>query len=280
MLALPTLAHAKPLKVVASFSVLGDLVKQIGGDAVTVTTLVGPNSDTHTYEPKPSDAKAVGEADLLVVNGLGLEGWMDRLREAAGYKGPIVVATKTIKPLNSKEEGVDPHAWQSVANAVDYTYMIESGLTKIDPGKALFYHKNADAYRAKLIDLDDEIRAAYQPIPREKRLVITTHDAFGYYGHEYGVTFLAPEGLSTETEATPRAVANLIGQIKQTHAHAVFIENMSDPRLIKEIATESGVDVSGELYSDALSPPGGPAGTYLDMLRYNTGMLTRAMTAK
>jgi zinc/manganese transport system substrate-binding protein len=277
LIALPALAQAAPLKVVASFSVLGDLVKQVGGDQVAVTTLVGPNGDTHTYEPKPSDAKAIGAADLLVVNGLGLEGWMDRLRQAAGYKGPVIVVSQQVKPLKSQEDGTDPHAWQSIPNALLYVTAIEAGLAKADPADAALFHQNAAAYRARLTALDGQVRAAFQPIPAARRLVITTHDAFGYYGHEYGITFLAPEGFSTESEASPKAVASLIGQIRRSGTHAVFIENMSDPRLINEIAQESGVDVTGQLYSDALSPPDGPAATYIDMLRWNTAALAKAM---
>ncbi len=277
-LAFPLPATAAPMKVIASFSILGDLVEQVGGDDVAVTTLVGPNGDTHEYEPRPSDAQAIAAADLLVVNGLGLEGWMERLKEASGYKGPVVVGTANIDPVHPGHgAGIDPHAWQSVRNAIGYVDAIEAGLEKVDPAHEADYQKRANAYRKTLRMLDDDVHATFVNIAPAKRIVITTHDAFGYYGQEYGIRFLAPEGLSTESEPTAQAISNLISQIKQQHVHAVFIENMSDPRLTRQIATEAGVDVTGELYSDALSVPSGPASSYIDMVRYNTGMLARAM---
>jgi zinc/manganese transport system substrate-binding protein len=272
-----TSAHAAPLKVVASFSILGDLVHQIGGDDVEVTTLVGPDGDAHTYEPTPADAKAIASADLVVVNGLGLDTWMDHLEQASGYKGMTVIATTGVVPMKSETEGVDPHAWQSVGNARLYGDAIEAALEKADPAHAEDYQEHHGRFEAELFMLDKEVRHAFAAIPEDQRVVITTHDAFGYYGRDYDIKFLAPEGISTESEASAMDVSKLITQIRQDRVKAVFIENMSDPRLIQRIAAEAGVDVSGQLYSDALSKPDGPAATYISMVRYNTRMLAAAM---
>jgi zinc/manganese transport system substrate-binding protein len=220
--------------------------------------------------------QAIAGADVLVVNGLGLEGWMARLEQSAGYQGPVIVATEKVTPLQD-EHATDPHAWQSVKNAELYVQTIAAGLAKADPAHAVDYAQNALAYTAKLQKLDAEVWAAYQGIPADKRIVITTHDAFAYYGHEYGIKFLAAEGISTEGEAKPADVASLIRQIRDKKTRAVFIENMTDPRLIQQIASEAGVKLDGELYSDALSQPDGPAATYIDMMAHNTAELSRAM---
>jgi len=284
-------AGADPLRVVASFSVLGDLVHQVGGGHVSVTTLVGPNGDAHVFEPSPTNAKAVQAAGLVVTNGLGLEGWMARLFQATGYTGPVVTATDGVPPRTGFTEadhdhgdhahgGVDPHAWQNVANVKLYVANIAAGLVLADPAHAADYRAAAAAYTATLDGLDREVRAAFASVPPAERKVITSHDAFGYYGDAYGLTLLAPEGLNTDAEPSARAVAGLIGQIRKEGIKAIFIENMSDPRLIQRIARESGARVGGQLFSDALSPPDGPAATYLDMVRHNTKLITEALGAR
>ena len=281
-LALTTPAGAAPpLAVVATFSVLGDLVHEIGGERVTVTTLVGANGDAHVFEPSPADAKAVKSAALVVTNGFGLEGWMPRLFESTGYAGPVVVATTGVTPRTGFAEtgGIDPHAWQNVANVRVYIANIAAALAKIDPADAAGYNANAAAYDAKLDALDREVRAAFAKVPAEKRKIITSHDAFGYYGAAYGLALLAPQGFSTESEPSAKAVAVLIDQIRKEKIAAIFIENMSDPRLIEQISKESGATVGGELFSDALSPADGPAATYLDMVRHNTRLITAALLA-
>jgi len=278
----------RTLKVITSFSVLGDLVKNIGDDRVDVTTLVGPDGDVHVYEPTPATAKAVGEAGLVVVNGLGLEGWMDRLIKASGYKGVVAVASKGVKPREMEEEeheGVakgsrmvtDPHAWQDIRNGMLYVDNIAQALSSADPAGAATYKANAEAYKAKLIALDKWVRSEFSAIPRQKRRMITTHDAFGYFGAAYGVTILAPMGLSTESEPSAGKVKKLIQQIKKEKITAVFVENVSDPRMIEQIARESGVTVGGELFSDALSKPDGPASTYIDMFKNNVTKIVPAM---
>ena len=287
LLALPATAGAAlaaPLPVVASFSVLGDLVRQIGGDRVGVTVLVGPDGDAHVFEPSPDDARAIGAARLVVINGLGLEGWMSRLIQASGYRGPVVVASEGVTPRTGFAEagsavgaGIDPHAWQNVANVESYARTIGEGLAKADPEHGADYRAGADAYIAKLRLLDGEVRSAFSAIERSRRKIITSHDAFGYFGDAYGLTLLAPMGFGTESEPSARAVGALIDQIRREGIKAIFIENMSDPRLIKEIARESGAKVGGRLFSDALSASDGPAATYLEMVRHNTNLILECL---
>jgi len=277
MLAMP--AAAAPLEVVASFSVLGDLVRQVGGDHVRVTTLVGPDGDAHVFEPTPTDARAIQAAQLVVINGLGLEGWMTRLLQSTGYRGAVLVAAAGVTP-HSGSGGIDPHAWQDVANVGIYVKAIVEGLAQADPGHAADYREAGAVYGRALEDLDREVRAAFARIPPGERKIITSHDAFGYYGAAYGLTLLAPAGVSTEAEPSAKAVGALITQIRKEHIKAVFIENMSDPRLIQRIARESGATIGGRLFSDALSPADGPAATYVAMIRHNTGLITRALAGE
>jgi zinc/manganese transport system substrate-binding protein len=268
------------LPVVATFSILADFARNIGGERIEVTSLVGPDGDTHVYQPKPVDAKELGAARLILVNGLGLEGWIDRLIKASGASAPVAVATKGINPQQMREEGraaLDPHAWQSIANAKIYVANIAGALIAADPGGASAYRANADNYLGKLDALDKEVTGEIAKIPPGRRQIITTHDAFGYFGTAYGFRFIAPEGVSTETEASARDVAKIIRQIKAQKIPAVFLENVTDPRLARSIATESGAKIGGTLYSDALSPPGGPAATYIEMMRNNIKELSAAL---
>ena len=283
VLALPFLAApalGAEVNAVASFSILGDIVARVGGDRVAVTTIVGPNADTHVYEPKPSDAAAVAGADIFFVNGLGFEGWMDRFVQSTGYSGQLVVASDGVATHEMDEDGetvTDPHAWQSLSNGVLYVQNIAKGLCAADAAGCATYTANADAYAAELTTLDATVREQLEAVPPEQRKVITTHDAFGYFAEAYGVTFLAPEGISTDAEPSAADVAKLITQIKSEGVRALFVENMSDPRLVQQIADETGVTLGGELYADALSLPDGPAPTYLDMFRHNVGLLIPAM---
>ncbi len=277
----PAKAQApEKLPVVATFSILADFARNVGGERTEVTALVGPNGDTHVYQPKPADAKELGAAKLILVNGLGLEGWIDRLIKASGAKAPVIVTTKGISPQQMREEGrieEDPHALQSVANAKIYVANIRDALIAADPGGASVYRANADNYLGKLDALEKEVAAAIAKIPPGRRQIITTHDAFGYFGTAYGFRFIAPQGVSTETEASARDVARIIRQIKAQKVPAVFLENVTDPRLVRNIATESGAKIGGTLYSDALSPPDGPAGSYIEMMRNNIRELAAAL---
>jgi zinc/manganese transport system substrate-binding protein len=274
-LAAPVRAQER-LNVVASFSILGDLARAIGGERVDVTTLVGPNADVHVYTPAPSDAKTIAGAKLVIVNGLGLEGWLPRLVQSAGGKATIVVASTGIAPLKRGAEA-DPHAWQSVPNAKIYVANIRDALAAADPADAAAFHANAGRYLAELGALDAEVRAAVAKIPPERRKVISTHDAFGYFADAYGIAFIAPLGVSTETEPSARDIAGIIGQIKQAKIPAVFLENMSDDRLIGRIAAESGAKLGGTLYSDALTGEKGDAPTYIAMVKHNITALTSAL---
>jgi zinc/manganese transport system substrate-binding protein len=268
------------LPVVATFSILADFARNVGGERIEVTALVGPNGDTHVYQPKPADAKELGAARLILVNGLGLEGWIDRLIKASGAKAPVVVATNGIKPQQMRVEGrleLDPHAWQSIAKAKIYVANIRDALIAADLEGASAYRGNADTYLGKLDALDKEVTEEIAKIPPGRRLIITTHDAFGYFGTAYGFRFIAPEGVSTETEASARDVAKIIRQIKAQKIPAVFLENVTDPRLVRNIATESGAKVGRTLYSDALSSPDGPAATYIEMMHNNIRELSAAL---
>jgi zinc/manganese transport system substrate-binding protein len=269
------------LRGVATFSILGDFVRNVGGDRLQLTTLVGPNGDVHVYAPTPADVKTIAAANIVFLNGLGLEGWVDRLIAASATHAAIAVASRGVKP-RSGETGhdrvaSDPHAWQSVANAKIYVGNICDGLIATDPGGENVYKANAAAYIAALDKLDAEIKAAIEAIPPAPRKVITTHTAFGYFSDAYGIEFIAPEGLSTDADPSARDIAKLIEQIRREKIPALFIENVTDSRLLQRIAAETGVRIGGTLYSDALSPPDGPAATYIDMMRSNVRELTRAL---
>lgn len=269
------------LRAVATFSILGDLVGNVGGERTVLATLVGANGDVHVYAPTPGDVKAIAAADLVFVNGLGLEGWLGRLIAVSASHAPVVVASQSIEPRiasHMHDHAVsDPHAWQSVANAKIYIENIRDGFIAADrPGEQI-YQSNAVAYLAKLDALDGEIKAAIAAIAPARRKVITTHSAFGYFGDAYGIEFIAPEGLSTEAEPSAREIATLIEQIRREKITALFLENVSDPRLLQRIAEETGTRIGGKLYSDALSPPDGPAATYLAMMRSNVRELANAL---
>jgi zinc/manganese transport system substrate-binding protein len=265
------------LKVVASFSILGDFVKNVGGDRIEVTTLVGPNVDIHVYTPAPADAKKIADAKLVVINGLGLEGWLPRLVQSSGGKATIVIASDGVVPLKSGS-AADPHAWQSVSNAKIYVANIRDALVAADPADAGAFRANADAYLAKLDGLDRDVREAMARIPPAHRKVISTHGAFGYFAAAYGVEFIAPLGVSTDSEASARDIADIINRIRVARIPAVFVENISDPRLIRRISAETGAAIGGTLYSDSLTEEKGDAPTYIDMVRHNIKALTKALS--
>jgi zinc/manganese transport system substrate-binding protein len=279
LVAAPVRADDK-LKAVASISIIGDLVKNVGGDRVEVATLVGPNSDAHVFSPTPTDAKTLAAAKVVFVNGMGLEGWMTRLVAVSGAKLSPIEVTAGVKPR--QEEGghhaIDPHAWQSVANARIYVANIRDGLKQADPAGAAAYDANAKAYFDKLDALEREVRETIDKIPPDRRRIITTHDAFSYFGQAYGVEFIAPVGVSSDSEPSARDIAKIVSQVKRQKIPAVFMENISDPRMMQQIARETGAKIGGTLYSDALSDAKGPAATYLDMMRNNIRELAKALT--
>ncbi|ODT05576.1 MAG: metal ABC transporter substrate-binding protein [Mesorhizobium sp. SCN 65-20] len=285
-----TSASAEPLKVVASFSIIGDFAQNVGGDRIELTTLVGPDGDAHVYEPSPADAVTMSKADVVLVNGLRFEGFLQRLVEASATKASVVELTKGIEPLKMQEEEhdeaedhqhdhgeFDPHAFQSISNAKVYVTNIAEAFCAADAEGCDTYKANAEAYTAKLDAADADVKAAVAAIPENERTIITSHDAFDYFENAYGITFLAPEGLSTEAEASAADVAALIRQVRDDKASAIFVENITNPRLIEQISAETGVKVGGTLYSDALSKADGPAPTYIEMMKNNIAAIKGAI---
>lgn len=287
------LACAAPLAVVASFSILGDLVRQVGGERVGVTTLVGADEDAHNYQARPSDARRIRTAKLVVINGMGFDNWVERLVQSTGYRGRLLVASTGVEPLgggaphhhdhdhhhaDEGEDGaIDPHAWQDVANARRYLANIADALAELDPAGAADYRANAARYGGELERLDAEIRAALAKVPAERRKIVTSHDAFAYLGRAYGIRFLAAAGVSNQSEPSAAGIAQLIRQLRREKASVVFVESISDPRLVERIRKESGARLGGTLYSDALSAPDGPAPTYAAMMRHNLGALLEGL---
>jgi zinc/manganese transport system substrate-binding protein len=288
--ATPLMAMAQnpdKLKVVATFSILGDLARNVGGDRVEVMTLVGPNGDAHVYSPTPADGRRLTEAKVVFSNGLNFEGWIDRLIRSSGAKASAIEAAKGVKPLKGEEEsehghghaGIDPHAWQSIGNAKIYVANIRDALIAADAAGKSIYEANAAEYLKKLDDLDQEIKGLVARIPADRRKIITSHDAFRYFEDAYGIDFVSPQGVSTDAEASAKDVARIIQQIKRERITAVFVENVSDARLMERIAKETGARIGSQVYSDALSEPNGQAGTYIDMMRHNIRAFSTALSS-
>lgn len=268
--------NEKPVKIVASFSILGDMIRQVGGTDVVVDTLVGPNEDAHEFQPSPDDARRLAQADIIAINGLHFEGWIGRLIKASGTNAKLLVASAGVQPRILEDaphaEGetpVDPHAWQDLRNGKLYIKNITTALIAARPEKEAVFKHRAKAIIDGIDALDQSTREAFAQIPAEKRTVITTHDAFGYFGAAYDIHFIAPIGINTEAQPSAANLAKLEKQITTNHIQAVFIENMTDPRLIEQIANDTGIHVGGKLYADALSPADGEAPTYLAMMRVN-----------
>lgn len=278
-----TAAAAQPLRVVASFSILGDLVQQVGGERIKVTTLVGANADAHTFEPRPSDAKAILGAKLVVINGLGFEPWAEKLIKSAHYTGPTLVASQGIQtrqlatPKGGVPTDIDPHGWQDPSNVMRYVKNIAESLSSLDPEGAASYKTNSESYLRELSALDQFARDQIGRIAPAKRQVITSHDAFGYFAARYQIRFLSPQGVNGKAEPSAKTVALLIRQIRQDQIKAVFIENMSSPKLLAQITRDTGIVLGPKLYVDALSGPTEPGATYLDMMHYNITELVAGM---
>lgn len=293
--ALPARAEVDKLSVVATFSIIGDFARQVGGDRIEVRTLVGPNGDAHVYEPRPADAIALARADVVLVNGLMFEGFLSRLIEASGTSAPVVELTEGAEILRDPEGGhyhyygdravfhkapYDAHAWQSVANAKVYVQNVARAFCAADAEGCPTYEENAQAYLDELSALDEEVRTAVDAIPEDRRVAVVAHNAFRYFERDYGVTFLAPQGVSTESEASAADVASLIREIRERGAAAVFAENIADARLVEQIASEAGLSLGGTLYSDALSGSDGPAPTYADLMRHNVTTISAALAGE
>ena len=272
---------AEPIEVVTTFSILGDITQRVGGDRIKVHTLVGPNADAHVYQPTPADAKAIAQARLVVVNGLGFEGWLERLIKSSGYRGKVATATNGIRTLqrsaHDHHDNVDPHAWQDLSNALIYVDNIGKALGEIDPSGKTSYQANVEKYRQEIGALDTELRKTFNSIPKSRRKVVTTHDAFGYLARAYDLNFIAPVGINTDAEPSAADIGRIIKQIRRDKIPAVFVESISDSRLLERIRQESGAKIGGTLYSDALSKDDGPVVTYLDMMRHNANTLVEAL---
>ncbi|KIC45718.1 metal ABC transporter substrate-binding protein [Ruegeria sp. ANG-S4] len=277
LVALSAAADEDDVKIVASFSILGDMVEEVVGDLATVTTIVGPDADAHVYDPSVADAKAVAEADIIFVNGLGFETWSDTLISESGTEASVHVATDGIKPVEVEGE-TDPHAWNSLSNGVIYVTNVADTMKQAMPEHADEIAANADAYIAKLEALDAETKAKLAELPENRRTVVTAHDAFGYLADAYGMTFLAPVGIDTEAEPSAQELAALIDQLKAEGAAALFVENITSPALVQQISDETGIEIGGRLFSDALSERGGPATSYLAMFQHNLSTLLDALT--
>ena len=271
-----SVASAK-IKVVSTFSILGDMVQNIGGNNIELTTLVGANGDGNVYEPTPADAKSVAAADVVFVNGLGFEGWINRLVKASGYKGKVIVATKGIKELKFEGE-LDPHAWQDLSNGRIYIKNIKNALIDVDPKNSNLYKKNFIAYDKILESMDKSTKDKFADIPKMNRKVITSHDAFLYFGRAYGIDFRSPVGVTTESEPSAGELAELITEMRKDNIKALFAENITDPRLIKQLAKEVNAQIGGTLYSDALSDNSEPANTYINMFKYNVNELATILS--
>ena len=281
---------SEPIQVVASFSILADMVQQVGGEHVNVTSMVGPNSDAHVFNPTPADARRLAEAKLVVINGLGFEGWMNRLVKSSGYRGPVVVASKGVKSLPMVEAGhghghshshgsPDPHAWQSLANAKRYVENIKVALAQARPAQAAVFQARANDYLQQIDALEKSTKARIDAVPLERRRVITSHDAFGYFAFAYGVRFYPLQGLSTGSEPSAADVARIVNEIKKNKVTAIFVENISDPRVLERVAHDSGAVVGGTLYADALSEPGTVADTFLKMFEHNVTTIVKGIAA-
>lgn len=274
-----SLPAAEKPRVVTSFSILADMTRAVGGEHIQLNNLVGPDSDAHTYETTPDDARAVRQAQLVVENGLGFEPWLDRLVKSTETRAQVIQASHGVIPRSLEEDGQtipDPHAWNNLANADIYVDNIAKALEKLDPANAADYRRNAEAYLKQAHELLAYAKGKLGKLPADRRTLVTSHDAFGYLGQAYGLKLLAPQGLSTEREASATEVAELIRQIREQHIRAVFVENIKDPRLMQRIAEESGAKIGGTLHSDALASEG-PASTYLGLYRSNVDTLYQAL---
>lgn len=274
-------AHAEDKPVaVATFSILADLTQRVAGGHAGILTLVGPNGDAHVFEPGAKQSAELAEADLLIANGLGFEPWLQRLEDASGFKGKVVLASNGVTPLAAEEgnhNGADPHAFQDLANAEIYVANIAKGLAEVAPDHAADFKANADKLTAEIAALDQQLKTEFGAIPQEKRRVLTSHDAFHYFGRAYGIAFVSVQGLSTEAEPTADDLVKVVRQARDGHLSAIFLENMADPRLAETVAQETGLKIGGALYADALSEPDGPAPDYLSLVRYNAQQLLAGM---
>jgi ABC-type Zn uptake system ZnuABC Zn-binding protein ZnuA len=288
-----------PVQAVASFSILGDLVENVGREAVEITTLIGPGVDAHTYDPAPADLVVLAEADVIFENGLGFEPWLDQFFASAQPPGARVIVTEGITPRaagenddhageeqpeqdGGQEHGqYDPHVWHDVANVIVMVGNIRDALVAADPARAQLYEANAAAYIDELNALHASIREQVDTLPAERRKLVTSHDTFGYFAAAYGFEVLGTALGSLSTEAgdpSARDIATLITEIEDAGVPAIFAENVANPDLMESIAAEAGVKLAPPLYTDALGPPGSPGETYIGMMRSNVATIVTALS--
>ncbi|MEO1081110.1 MAG: zinc ABC transporter substrate-binding protein [Pseudomonadota bacterium] len=269
-------AKERDYRIVASFSILGSMVEAVAGDLAEIRTIVGPDTDAHVYQPSIADARTVAQADLVFVNGLGFETWANTLISESGTEARVYVATDGIVPLEVNGT-IDPHAWNSLVNGMAYVRNIASAMSESMPEHAEEFAARSESYLSKLAELDRETRSRVAGLPANRRTVVTAHDAFGYLADAYGLEFLAPQGIDTDSEPSARDLAALIDQLRDGGAAALFVENISSPALVQQISNDTGIAIGGRLFSDALSERGGPATSYLAMFRHNLNALLSAL---
>ena len=271
----------RPL-VVASASIFADMTAVIGGDLIEVRSIVPIGGDPHIYEPTPGDVQLVSRADLVLINGLTFEGWMNELIDNSGTRAETVTITAGISTIASEEyvNSSDPHAWMTAKNGMTYVRNIRAALQRLDPDNADVYAFNAGIYLQQLADVDQAIFRAIDSIPAAQRILITSHDAFRYYGRYYGIRVEAALGTSTDAQVQTDDVNRLTRIIRESGVPAIFVESTINPKLIRQLATDNGVIIGGELLADSLAEPDEPGGTYLGMLTTNTATIVRALRGR
>ncbi len=279
-LVLSNTSTAQKKVVISSASMIWDMVDNIAGDKIENRLIVPIGGDPHTYSPTPRDAQKVASSDLIFINGLTFEGWITELIENSGTKGKTITVTEGLTPIASSQykNAYDPHAWMDLAKAQTYITNILQGLIEIDPVNKGYYEENYRNYSQELKDLDAYISKRILEIPEEKRLIVTSHDAFSYYGKRYGLDVQGIIGISTESEAQTSDIVRISNSIKSSGVPAIFVESTINPKLIKQIATDNGVAIGGSLYADSIGEKGSNGSTYLKMMKSNTDVIVDALS--
>lgn len=269
-------------KVVATTTMLADLTAELAGDDLDVVGIMSPGGDPHLYQPTPSDARAIASSDMVVRSGLKLEGWIDDLLENAGGERPIVTASKGVDAIRAEDQygGIDPHFWFELDAWAKATENVSAALIELvgpETAEAERIRQRTRAYLERVERLDGWVRTQLATIPKEQRVLITSHDAFGYFGRAYDIDVVALQGISTEQEASQRDVARIVELVRNRKAPAVFVETSVNPALIEQVAHETGAEVAGPLYSDSIGQSGGPAGTFVGTVAENVRMITESL---
>lgn len=273
--------HSQVPKVVATASMIADMARELGGDRIAVECIVPIGGDPHIYQPTPGDARMVHEADLILKNGLTFEGWLNELIENSGTEANVVTVTQGIKPIESQvyQNATDPHAWMDAFLAQTYIKNIKESLLSLDPEGRQYYQQKYDRYSHRLKELDQYITESIEKIPENQRILITSHDAFQYYGRRYGLRLESVLGTSTDAEIQTSDIFHLNKVIKETGVSAVFIESTINPKVLQQIASDNKIKIGGKLYSDSIGDEKSPGATYYDMLKHNTDVIFAALSA-